>query len=123
MNAQAVVAELGSLEGVEVRDTVITPREPPDGKYGGQTIPAVRLVVTERRVYDPVAVAIHLLAAIRAAQPAAFEFREAHFDRLAGGPALRARLLAGDRPAAVVGGWRAELADFEARRGAYLLYR
>ena len=31
--------------------------EPPDGKYGARTIPAIRLLVTDRHAYDPVALA------------------------------------------------------------------
>lgn len=123
LSAARVVDALGPITGAVVTDTMITPDAPPDGKYDGVSLAAIRLRVTDRLVYDPTAAAVRLLAAVRAAHPDSFAFRVTHFDRLAGGPALREGLESGARAQAIVAGWEAELAAFQALRQRYLLYR
>jgi len=108
--------------GVRFRGVSFTPRAPGDGKFADTLVAAIRLEVTDRRSYDPVRTAVILLAAVQAAHPDRIGWIARHFDRLAGGPALREALAAGRAPEEIVGGWAGELAAFRERRKPYLLY-
>jgi uncharacterized protein YbbC (DUF1343 family) len=110
------------VDGVELIDTVFTPRGPTDGKYDGVALRGVRLRVTDRTRYDPARTAVVLLAAIRATHPDSFQFRAESFDRLAAGAALRDAITAARAPAAVWRSWAAALARFRTTRVKYLLY-
>jgi uncharacterized protein YbbC (DUF1343 family) len=63
-----------------------------------------------------------LLAALRQTHSAAFAFRPAQFDRLAGGPELRVAIERGQAVSAIAARWREELKRFLDRRRAFLLY-
>jgi uncharacterized protein YbbC (DUF1343 family) len=110
------------IPGVTFRGVSFTPSQPGDGKYGDTLVAGIRLEVTDRRAYDPTATAVHLLAAVRAAGSGRFTWLPAHFDRLAGGPRLRAQLEAGTAPSAIVAGWKGEVERFLDRRKPYLMY-
>jgi uncharacterized protein YbbC (DUF1343 family) len=110
------------LAGVRFHGAAFTPNRPGDGKYADTALAGIRLEVTDRGTYDPTATAVHLLAAVRAVHPDRFGWIPRHFDRLAGGPRLRAQLEAGVDPATIVRGWTAELERFRERRRRYLLY-
>jgi uncharacterized protein YbbC (DUF1343 family) len=108
--------------GVRFTGVKFTPSSPGDGKYPGMLVAGVRLTTTDRGAYDPTVTAAYLLATLRRAHPAAFTFRPAQFDRLAGGPELRAALERGEPVAAIAAVWREELTRFKERRRAFLLY-
>lgn len=112
----------GSVAGVAVRDTTITPQSPTDGKYPGQRLPALRYRVTDRRAYDPTLLAAKLLAAIHAAHAERLIFNAAGFDRLAGSSAWRLAVEAGRSGDEVWRSWQPALAAFERTRAPYLLY-
>lgn len=124
LDTAAVLARVraAALPGVRFGATSFTPRSPGDGKYGDTAVVGIRLHVTDRGAYDPTATAVHLLAAVRAVQPDRFEWIAKHFDRLAGGPRLRAQLEAGTGAAAIVAGWESELRAFRERRRPFLIY-
>jgi Uncharacterized protein conserved in bacteria len=124
LDTAAVLARMraAALPGVRFGATSFTPRSPGDGKYGDTAVLGIRLHVTDRNAYDPTATAVHLLAAVRAVQPDRFEWIATHFDRLAGGPQLRAQLEAGTGAAAIVAGWEPELRAFRERRRPFLIY-
>jgi len=108
--------------GVRFRGVEFTPRRPGDGKYADTRLWGIRLEVTDRAAYDPTVTAVHLLASIRIIHPRQFAWMEAHFDRLAGGRALREELEAGTDPAAIVRSWGPARARFQERRRPFLLY-
>lgn len=122
IDAAALAAALRGLPGVSVRDTVITPVDPPDRKFGGMTIPAVRLTVTDRAAYDPTALAAHALAYLHARYPDSLALDPRRFDQRAGADRLRLQLEAGVPPDAIVASWQPALARFSDLRGRYLLY-
>ena len=97
--------------------------KPSFSKFAGEECSGVELHVTDLRAYRSVTVAVHLLSAIGKQHPGKLEFRERAFDRLAGTDSLRKALEAGKRPAAIISGWKKELAAFLKRRAPYLLYR
>lgn len=90
-------------------------------KFPGQTIPGVRLVVTDRDAYRPVAASLRLIDAIHRLHPREFEWRVAHFDRLAGTDRLRQAIIAGTLPA-LLQEWDRDAARFAETRRPYLLY-
>jgi uncharacterized protein YbbC (DUF1343 family) len=99
-----------------------TPSKPGDGKYADTALAAIRLEVTDRSRYDPVATAIHLLSAIQRLEPDRFTWIPAHFDRLAGGPVLRGQIDRGVSPDSIVNSWGPALHQFRERRTSVLLY-
>lgn len=122
LDAGAVVRRAGTLPGATVDDTVVTPEDPPDGKFGGVAIPVVRLAVTDRAAYDPVHAAGSLLIAIRAVHPDSLRIAAERFDRLAGGSALREAVEAGREAEAIAAGWEPALERFLTVRERYLIY-
>lgn len=122
LGAARVVAAAVWPAGVAARDTVITPEAPPDGKYGGRTIPAVRLAVTDRARYDPVHAAVALLVAIRTVHGDSLVLRAERFDRLAGSDRLRRAVEGGRSAADIAAMWDAELERFRQQRQPCLLY-
>ena len=81
-----------------------------------------RLEVTDRASYDPTATAVHLLSVIRTAHREQFKWIPAHFDRLAGGPALREQIEREVSAGEIVESWSRGLEQFRKRREAALLY-
>lgn len=122
LDAAAVARDLGGLAGVAVSDTVIVPTRPTDVKYDGVALPAVRLRVTDRAQYDPVRLAVHLIAAIRARHPDSLQVDTLGFDRRAGTAAVRRGLERGLVPDSIVASWEPDLRQFLALRSQYLLY-
>ena len=128
----ALLAEL-DLGGVVVEPHQFTPRNPSDGKFPGQLLAGIRLTVTDRDAYRPLAVALAALVAARSLGGKDWEWRVAHFDRLAGSAVVRVAVeqvgssvrSTGDSAAAlreVLESWEAPLADFLRLRAPYLLY-
>jgi uncharacterized protein YbbC (DUF1343 family) len=124
LDTAAVLASVrrAGLPGVRFAGVTFTPEHPGDGKYADTLLTGIRLESTGRDVYDPTVAAVHLLAAIRAVHGDRFEWIPRQFDRLAGGPRLRAQIEAGTRPAEIVRGWEPALERFRQRRRAVLLY-
>jgi uncharacterized protein YbbC (DUF1343 family) len=110
------------LPGVRFSGVSFTPSKPGDGKYADTLLTGIRLTVTDRRTYDPTITAVFMLAAVRASASAEFAWHTAQFDRLAGGPELRAALEAGTEPGLIVATWTLAIQRFKERRREYLLY-
>jgi uncharacterized protein YbbC (DUF1343 family) len=99
-------------------------------KYGGQTVPGVRLVVTDPDTFRPVRTALHLIAVTRRLHPTDFAWVGANrreptlltIDRLAGTDRVRKAIEAG-----TLEGLRRrddeDVVAFRALREPYLLYR
>ena len=110
------------LPGVSFAGVTFVPRSPGDARFADTLVAGVRLRVTNRDRYDPVRTGVELLAAVRATHPDRIGWIPAHFDRLAGGPALREALQRTVPVDTIVAGWKPALAGFEARTAAILLY-
>lgn len=116
-----------TLNGLGLRDTyfeavTVSPEAPGDGKYGGEEMRAVQLQATGP-LYDPTQAAVALLVEARRAAGDRWEWRPAHFDRLAGTRALREGVDAGRTPADLTADWARQLEAFAPVRDRYLLYR
>jgi uncharacterized protein YbbC (DUF1343 family) len=123
LDAAGVVARLGSQTGVRVTDTVIAPEAPPDGKYGGQTIPAVRFHAEDRQRYDPVTVAVALLVTIRAHHPESLVVNERRLAQLIGTPTVWTGVLEARPPGQLAASWSPDISRFLRDRGRFLLYK
>jgi uncharacterized protein YbbC (DUF1343 family) len=91
-------------------------------KFAGETIPMIRIQVTDRDRVRPVEIGVRLLRAIYARHIHDFQWRERQVDRLAGTDALRAAVEGGavDR---LLDKWTTEARAFELKRRPYLLYQ
>ena len=90
-------------------------------KFPGQTVPAIRFVVTDRLAYRPVRTALIAIDEIRRQHPAEFAWT-ATIDRLTGSDKVRLAIEAG-RLMPLLDEWDREAAQFKADRAPFLLYR
>ena len=109
------------LEGVRFEAATFTPANAGDGKFDGQEIQGVRLI-HEATNYDASKAAVAMLLEAYAMSGDNWEWREAHFDRLAGTDALRLGIEAGLGFAALTATWDAGVREFERLRRPYLIY-
>lgn len=109
------------LPGTEFEATRFTPRAPGDGKYDGQDLSGVRFKATGPS-YDPTVAALATLLVARRMAGDAWEWRPAHFDRLAGDRSLRGRVDAGAPLDSIAGDWRRQAVEFAVLREPYLIY-
>jgi uncharacterized protein YbbC (DUF1343 family) len=124
LRADEVVQSMNglALPGVHFETVEFTPRNPGDGKFADTPVRGVRLVLTDREVYRPVAASLTLIATIRQLHPREFAWQVAHFDRLAGTDRLR-HAIDRDGLAALLREWEAEAERFRRSREPFLLYR
>ena len=124
MNGGALAAALNlyEIEGVRFEAVTFTPTNAGDGKFEGREISGVRLVA-ESSAYDAPTAAVAMLVETYRASGENWEWRVAHFDRLAGSDVLRLGIEAGNGLATLTTAWSAALADFEVLRAPYLIYR
>jgi uncharacterized protein YbbC (DUF1343 family) len=124
LDTTAVLALLrqAAPAGIRFVGTKFMPTSPGDGKYPDTLVSGIRLITTDRAIYDPTITAVHLLAALRTVHRSTFAFRIAQFDRLAGGPDLRVAIERADPVPNIAAQWRQELTHFKERRRKFLLY-
>ncbi|MBW3534857.1 MAG: DUF1343 domain-containing protein [Gemmatimonadetes bacterium] len=125
LDGEELAARLEALElpGVRFEPVSFTPRDPGDGKYGGEVVSGVRFVATDPDLYDPPVAAVAALLEARRLAGERWEWRPAHFDRLAGNDRLRRMIDEGRPLGEIVAPWRDELAAFHALSEPHLLYR
>jgi uncharacterized protein YbbC (DUF1343 family) len=112
MNAFALPGIAFQAVTVPVADTA--------AKFPGQSIPAVRLTVTDRQAYRPVRTALLLIDTIRKQHPGDFAWGPS-IDALTGSDRVRQAIDA-DRLAPLLADWDRAAAQFRASRAGYLLY-
>jgi uncharacterized protein YbbC (DUF1343 family) len=125
LNAQATVAILRDREvpGVRFYAETFTPIAPTDGKYAGQAIPGIKIVVINRSALQAARVGATLLWAIRKTAGSRLTIDDRAFDLRFGSPSVREALLRGDDPDVVIDReYRAAYA-FRDRTRQYLIYR
>jgi uncharacterized protein YbbC (DUF1343 family) len=114
--------EAHALPGVRFEAVRFTPREPGDGKFGGEEVGGVRFVATDSEVYDPTRAAVAAVIEARALSGDRWEWRVAHFDRLAGTDRVRLAIEEGRSLEDIVAPWADALTRFDPKRSAALLY-
>ena len=125
LNAAATVAILRDREipGVKFFVESFTPQNPTDEKYGGQTIPGIRIQVIGRSNLQAARVGASLLWAINKTAGSRLTIRNRDFDLRFGSPRDREALLRGDDPDVLIDReYKAAYAFRESTR-QYLLYK
>jgi uncharacterized protein YbbC (DUF1343 family) len=127
----AVAKGLNDLKLPGVRFDTATRTIEAGYKFGGKTIPMIKVSVTDRNAVRPVELGIRLLRAFRAAHPKEFAWREPSvnaagrikgIDRLAGTDALTKAVDEGTVDA-LIKQWDADAAKFAQLVKPYLIYR
>ena len=116
------------LPGVHFRPAVF---EPTFQKHARRSCGGCQLHVTDRRSFAPLRTAVELIQEFHAENPENFAWRDPPYeyehdkepiDILAGSPALRIAIDAGERAEALAAIWEREIRPFEEVRARYLLY-
>lgn len=121
LDATAVVKAMHQqrLPGIRFEATSVAV-EHGAAKFPGQTIPAIRFIITDRDGYRPVRTSLLLIDAIRRHHPTAFAWGRS-IDRLTGSNKVRMAIDGGTLPA-LLEQWDREAAAFRERRKPFLLY-
>lgn len=125
LNAAATVAILKDREipGVRFYTETFTPVNPSDGKYAGQTIPGIKIVVIDRSALQSARVGASLLWAINKTAGSKLTIDNRGFDLRFGAPAVREALLRGEDPDELIDReYKSAYAFREATR-QYLIYK
>jgi uncharacterized protein YbbC (DUF1343 family) len=118
----AIATELNALKLPGVRFDTATRAIEAGYKFGGQTIPMIKLRVTDRNAVRPVELGVRMLRAIYARHPKDFQWRTPQIDRLAGTDKLRTAVEQNGVDALITQ-WNADAARFEGLVKPYLIYR
>jgi uncharacterized protein YbbC (DUF1343 family) len=122
LNAAEVARVMNGRRLPGVRFEAITMTVAPTAaKHKGQTIPAIRFAVTDRRVYRPVRTSLLLIDEIRRRHQRDFAWTGT-IDRLTGSDKVRLAV-EGGRLNQLLEEWDREAAEFRESRKPYLLYR
>lgn len=125
LNAAATLALLKDREvpGVRFYNESFTPVNPSDGKYSGQMIPGIKMVVINRSALQAARVGATLLWAINKTAGTRLTIENRGFDLRFGSPSVREALLRGDDPDVLIDReYKSAYAFREATR-SYLIYR
>lgn len=108
------------LPGVLFRETWFSPSASVDH---GTKVHGMNLVITDRKIFDPVQTGIVMLSTARRLASAEFWRNGGKtFDQLAGTDALRKALDRDESPEQIMSSWKGKLAAFKVRREKILLY-
>ncbi len=122
LDAAQVRMAVGDIPGVAIADTTVTPRAPGDAKYADKEIEALRFTVTDRSVYDPTRLAVHLLTAIRRTHPDSLKINDRSLAERAGSNLLKASIDAGTPPDGIWSAWKSGVERFRVERQEFLVY-
>lgn len=124
LDAKATVALLKDREvrGVRFSEESFTPNAPSDGKYAGQNIPGIRILVTDRNALQSARVGATVLWAIAKTSGTKLQIDNRAFDLRFGAARVREALLRGDDPDAVIDREYRDAYVFRERTRRYLLY-
>jgi len=117
----AIAAELNALRLPGVRFDTATRTIETGYKFGGQTIPMIKVRVTDRNAVRPVTLGVRMLRTIYARHPKDFQWRTPQIDRLAGTDKLRTAVEQNGVDA-LIAQWDADAARFAQQVKQYLIY-
>ncbi|MDQ6872894.1 MAG: DUF1343 domain-containing protein [Gemmatimonadota bacterium] len=125
LNAAATVAILRDREipGVRFYVESFTPVGPSDGKYSGQTIPGIRILVYNRSALQAARVGATLLWAINKTAGSRLTIDNRGFDLRFGSPRVREALLRGEDPDVLIDREYKSAYAFREKTRQYLLYK
>ena len=108
-----------ALPGVLFRPVSFTPTL---SKFSGEGCQGVQLHVSDRKLFRPLPTSLVIIENIRKNYAAQFQFKSAHFDRLAGTDVIRKAMEQNQPAAEIVNAWERDLKQFEIERKRFLLY-
>jgi uncharacterized protein YbbC (DUF1343 family) len=91
-------------------------------KFSGEACQGVQLHVVDRKSFRPLATALVIIEDIRRNYPGQFQFKSAHFDRLAGTDLVRKAMERDEAVTSIVATWQKDLKEFETARKKFFLY-
>lgn len=107
------------LEGVRFRPQDFRPTF---SKHKGELCRGIQVHVLDRRSFQSLEAALHVLTEVRRLHPDRLTFRGEHFDRLIGNRRVRKELEQGVAVAEITASWPDRIEEFRRRRQPYLLY-
>jgi uncharacterized protein YbbC (DUF1343 family) len=123
LHAEEVAERMNALGLAGVRFEAVQIDVDPEAtrrRYAGQTIPGVRLILTDRHAYRPIDASLHLIDVIRQLHPEEYRWTD-YVELLAGTDELRKAIDAGRLEAWLERAER-EAGEFRERRRPYLIY-
>lgn len=125
MHADSVAALLEdlALTGVRFRVDNFTPNNPTDGKFGGQSIPGIRIEVRDRDLVQPSRIGAAVLWALARQHRDSLRISAQGFDERMGSADVREAILAGADPDAVMDRQLQAIVAFERDARRFYLYR
>ena len=125
LNAAATVAILRDREipGVRFYVETFTPVAPSDGKYPGQTIPGIKILVLNRSALQSARLGATLLWAINKTAGTRLTIDNKGFDLRFGSPRVREALLRGEDPDVLIDREYKSAYAFRERTRQYLIYK
>lgn len=119
MNAGAVLERLArsGIRGVAFEATDVTPRS---SVHANRRCHGIRVTVIDPAAFEPIGLGITIARVLREEHPSDFRFDD--MDRMLRSPTAMEAIRSGKDVADVEATWAADLAAFEARRRAFLLY-
>ena len=107
------------MAGVLFRPVAFTPTL---SKFSGEACQGVQLHVADRKSFRPLPTALTIIENIRRSYPGQFQFKNSHFDRLAGTDAVRMAMERNQPAAEIASTWQNDLKEFEIGRKKFLMY-
>lgn len=125
MDAKRVadLLEERGLVGVRFETVRFTPTSPGDRKYGGQAVPGVRIIPTDRDRMHVGRVGAAILWALAKVHKDSLRVTDRAFDLRFGEPGARQALMAGTDPDEVIDRGMPAVVAFEQRAKKYFIYR
>lgn len=125
MDASAVarLLEERRLGGVRFEAERFTPQSPTDGKYGGRSVPGVRIVLEDRDRLQVGRLGAAILWALHETAPDSLRLTPRTFDLRFGAPEVREAVLGGSDPDEAIDRTLAASLAFQARVRTLLIYR
>jgi uncharacterized protein YbbC (DUF1343 family) len=128
VNSVELINKLKSLqiEGIEFSPSSFTPvkikGKASHPKYEGINCYGVKFNLLDNNKFKAVEFGVYLIYVLLKLYPDNFEFKNNHFDKLAGTDKLRKDLLEGKNPSTIIKSWEDELEQFKSKRKKHLLY-
>jgi uncharacterized protein YbbC (DUF1343 family) len=116
---------LKSLDAQWTAGFALSPQKftPKASKYRGEKCAGIAITVMDKVMADPIALAVEMLSKIKSRHPSELQWREEHFDAVAGTDELRHDIADNRRTTGeILKSWKKNLNEFEMLRRNYLLY-
>jgi len=128
INPDELISELNIDEttGIKLSATEFVPVEiegkAVNPKFNGEKCYGINIKVTDKTKFSAIDFGLNLIYVLHKLYPAEFEFKENHFDLLAGTDNIRLSIENGDSPDHIKKLWQEDLNKFKKIRNQYLLY-